>query len=322
MHQGRLRDTEELQMDFRIRQLQCFLTLADLLHYGRTARALYMSQPTITFQIKSLEESFGVRLFERSRQEVHLTPAGLAFRQYAQTIVDTVESAQRRLANLERRHHLRLSVSELGQEALPRVLRELSANHPDFDLQLSELNREQQIAALNEERIDAIFLVGDPHQPNLRFDLLREEAIVLLVPRNSDLARRESISVKEMDHHHLLASRVEDCSVGQPFLHRLFAPYGIVPRIVEAPHSHAAKFAYLAAGVGLFIGTPSMALTRPDVVALPFDEPLPAVRLGLVSIKSNPSPALTLFRSVVQDCFRDKKPPMPIPHTLPLEAIA
>ena len=309
-------------MDFRIRQLQCFLTLADLLHYGRTARTLYMSQPTITFQIKSLEESFGVKLFERSRQEVSLTPAGLAFRQYAQTIVDTVASAQRRLADLGRRHHLRLSCTELGQEALPQVLRELSSNHPDFDLQLFELNREQQIAALAEERIDAIFMVSDPCLADLRFDLLRDEAIVLIVPRQSPLAAQETVSVEELRHHNLLASRIEDCSVGQPFLHRMLAPYGIVPRIVEAPHSHAAKFAYLTAGAGLLIGTPSMAQTRPDVVALPFEEPLPIAHLGLVSLKTNLSPALTLFRSVVQHSFREKKHPLPMPQAMPLEATA
>lgn len=309
-------------MDFRIRQLQCFLTLADLLHYGRTARALYMSQPTITFQIKSLEESFGVKLFERSRQEVSLTPAGLAFRQYAQTIVDTVSTAQRRLADLGMRHHLRLSCTELGQEALPQVLRELSSNHPDFDLQLFELNREQQIAALTEERIDAIFMVSDPCLEHVRFDLLRDETIVLLVPRLSPLAARETVSVQELRRHNLLASRMEDCKVGQPFLHRMLSPYGIVPRIVEAPHSHAAKFAYLTAGAGLLLGTPSMAQHRPDVVALAFDEPLPVVHLGLVSLKHNPSPALTVFRSVVQQCFREKKLPMPVPQAMPLEAMA
>ena len=80
-------------MDFRIRQLQCFLTLSDLLNYGKTARALYMSQPTITFQIKSLEETFGVKLFERDRQQVRLTDAGCAFREYAQSIMDTVDAA-------------------------------------------------------------------------------------------------------------------------------------------------------------------------------------------------------------------------------------
>jgi DNA-binding transcriptional LysR family regulator len=80
-------------LDFRIRQLQCFLTLSDLLNYGRTARVLYMSQPTISFQIKSLEETFGVKLFVRDRQQVRLTDAGLAFREYARTIMDQVHAA-------------------------------------------------------------------------------------------------------------------------------------------------------------------------------------------------------------------------------------
>ncbi len=102
-------------MDFRIRQLQCFLTLADLLNYGKTARALYMSQPTISFQIKTLEESFGAKLFDRDRQRVRLTEAGLAFREYAQTIVDTVEAARERLGGLNSRLQLRLSCGPVGQ---------------------------------------------------------------------------------------------------------------------------------------------------------------------------------------------------------------
>lgn len=87
-------------MDFRIRQLRCFLTLSDLLHYGRTARALYMSQPTVSIQIKLLEETFGAQLFERDRQSVRLTPAGVAFREHARDILEQVEQAQRSLAIL------------------------------------------------------------------------------------------------------------------------------------------------------------------------------------------------------------------------------
>lgn len=89
-------------MDFRIRQLQCFLTLSRLLNYGKTARELYMSQPTITFQIKSLEETFGAKLFERDRQQVRLTDAGVAFREYAQSIIDTAHAARERLADLQK----------------------------------------------------------------------------------------------------------------------------------------------------------------------------------------------------------------------------
>src|ERR1700712_2581757 len=123
-------------MDFRIRQLQCFLTLSDLLNYGKTARALYMSQPTITFQIKSLEQAFGVKLFERDRQQVRLTDAGVAFRKYAQYIMDTVGAAQEYLNGLHTRLHLRVSCGPAGQYILlPAVIRKLAADFPDFELE-------------------------------------------------------------------------------------------------------------------------------------------------------------------------------------------
>jgi DNA-binding transcriptional LysR family regulator len=59
-----------------------------------------MTQPTITFQINSLEEAFGVKLFERDRQQVRLTDAGSAFRKYAQSIMDTVDAAHECLSGL------------------------------------------------------------------------------------------------------------------------------------------------------------------------------------------------------------------------------
>src|SRR5246127_115682 len=120
-------------LDFRIRQLQCFLTLSDLLNYGRTARALYTSQPTITFQIKSLEEAFGVKLFDRDRQQVRLTDAGYAFREYAQTIMDTVDAAQDCLSGLHTRLRLHVSCGPVGQFVLlPAAIRTLATDYPDF----------------------------------------------------------------------------------------------------------------------------------------------------------------------------------------------
>ena len=144
-------------MDFRMRQLQCFLTLSELLNYGKTARALYMSQPTISFQIKSLEEAFGVKLFDRDRQQVRLTDAGYAFREYARTIIDTVDAARECLGNLHKRLRLRVSCGPVGQYVLlPAVIRKLTAEHPEFELEVMELTTEQQMARMTEGNVDAL----------------------------------------------------------------------------------------------------------------------------------------------------------------------
>ncbi len=291
-------------MDFRIRQLQCFLTLSDLLNYGKTARALYMSQPTITFQIKSLEESFGVKLFERDRQQVRLTDAGYAFREFAQSIMDTVDAAQECMSGLHTRLRLRVSCGPVGQFILlPAVIRKLAAQYPEFELEVSELTTEQQMTRLPEGKVDALLMVNALPVKGLRFDPISKETLVAMVSRHSALAKEPAISVQELRHTSVIASRAKDCRFHQPFLHSLLAPFGITPRIVESPQSCSVQFAYAAAGEGIAIASASMAVCSfPDIVAIPFVEPLPALQLGLASMEANDSLAMTIFRKVVMEC--------------------
>ena len=291
-------------MDFRIRQLKCFLTLSDLLNYGKTARALYMSQPTITFQIKSLEESFGVKLFERDRQQVRLTDAGFAFREYAQSIMDSVDAAQECLSGLHARLRLRVSCGPVGQFVLlPAVVRALAEQYPKFELEVSELTTEQMMSRLPEGKMDALLMVSSLPIKGLRFDPICKETLVAMVSRRSPLAAGRHISVEDLRRTSVIASRTKDCRFHQPSLHSLLAPFGITPRIVESPQSCSVQFAYAAAGEGIAITTASMAICSfPDVVALPFTEPLPALQLGLASMESNESTAMTVFRKIVMQC--------------------
>jgi DNA-binding transcriptional LysR family regulator len=291
-------------MDFRIRQLQCFLTLSELLNYGKTARALYMSQPTITFQIKSLEESFGAKLFERDRQQVRLTDAGFAFREYAQAIIDTVDAARECLGDLHKRLHLRVSCGPVGQYVLlPAIIRQLAAEHPDFEMEVSELTTEQQMGRLPAGKVDALLMVGAMPVPGLRFDPICREPLVAVVSSEGPLSGRSSLSVQELREHGVIASRLKDCRFHQPFLHNLLAPYGITPRIVESPHSCSVQFAYAAAGEGIAVATASMAACSfPGVVFLPFEEQLPPLQLGLAGLETNERLAMKIFRQVVLEC--------------------
>jgi DNA-binding transcriptional LysR family regulator len=295
--------------------------LSDLLNYGKTARALYMSQPTITFQIKSLEEAFGVKLFERDRQQVRLTDAGFAFREYAQSIVDTVDAAQECLSNLHTRLRLRVSCGPVGQFILlPAVIRTLTARYPAFELEVSELTTEQQMTRLSEGKIDALLMVGALPVRGLAFDPICREALIAMVSRQSPLAQKRCISVEDLRHTSIVASRMKDCRYHQPYLHELLAPFGITPKIIESPQSCSVQFAYAASGEGIVITSASMGTCEfPHLVALPFLEPLPSIQLGLAALEANESTSMKIFREVVMDCVSSmldnssSRPALPAP---------
>jgi len=282
-------------MDFRLKQLQSFLTLAALLNYGKASQALYVSQPTLTFQIKSLEEALGVQLFERNRHRVSLTDAGVAFGDYAETILKTVAEAKARLVALQGRLHLRVSCGPVGQYVLlSSVLRSLAAYDADFHLELCELTTEEQMARLPTGGVDALFMVAALPIPGMRFEPISKERVVAMVSRHSPLARRGTISVNDLRDKKIIA---------QPYLRQLLEPFGIAPRILEVPYSCAVQLAYVGAGECTALVTASMMECGfPDVVAIPFAENLPEVQLGLAAMESNNSAALNIFRRVAVDC--------------------
>lgn len=294
-------------MDFRIRQLQCFLTLSDLLNYNKTARVLFMSQPAITFQIKSLEEAFGVKLFTRDRQQVRLTDAGVAFREYAQTIMDAVHSAHDCLSNLHTRLRLRVSCGPVGQFVLlPAVLRRLAAEHPEFELEIQDLTTEQQIARLPEGKVDMLLMVGALPIPGIVFDPIADEPLIAVLSTDSRLAAKPILSVEDLRDEPIIASRLKDCRFHQPWLHSVFAPFGITPRIVEATQNCTVQMAYTAAGEGISLAPQSMSLCMfPNVVARPFREKLPGLQLGMAAMRGSESRSMSIFRRIVMECAAD-----------------
>ena len=297
-------------MDFRIKQLQSFLALAETLHYGTTARALYMSQPTMTAQIKSLEETFGTRLFERDKRHVRLTESGQAFRVYAYRIMQTVDSARVRFTEMDKRQHLRISCGPWGQATLlPKILLELSRSHPAFELEVHELTTEQKMVQLRNGEVDALLMVRCLPIEGMEFEKIITRPMMAMVSRQTPWARKRSISIQDLRRVPIIAPHERDCSLRQRFLHSLFETYGIQPEIVAIPQSCQVQLAYVAAGKGVVVGAKCETLGgRRDVVAIPFKESLPAVELGLATLQSCDSIALTVFRKVLRSCTADLYP--------------
>ncbi|MBP0447074.1 LysR family transcriptional regulator [Roseomonas sp. SSH11] len=190
-----------------LRELQYLVALADHRNFRRAAEACLVSQPTLSTQIRKLEEELGVALFERAPRRVMLTPAGQ----------DAVARARRILAEMEgmREAARRLSRPEagtarlgvfptIGPYLLPEVMPQVRARFPQLQLLLTEEKSDQLLTRLREGRLDAAILAMPVHDPALHGEPLFKEPFLLAVPRQHALATRKSLRMEELSRYSLM----------------------------------------------------------------------------------------------------------------------
>src|ERR1700722_10569022 len=125
-----------------LRQIRSFLSIAETLHFGRSAELIHLSQPALSLQIRALEEEVGVRLFERNRRKTTLTAAGSAFRDDAAAALSPLEQAIRR-ASLSLSGNLLLLpigfVSTVRSEIEPNIVRQFGKSNPEVEFSLRNI---------------------------------------------------------------------------------------------------------------------------------------------------------------------------------------
>ena len=131
--------------------LRSFVAVAEELHFGRAAARVHIVQPALSRQIRALEEELGVRLFERDRRRVALTPAGAVFLEEARSLLEqvarAVEAAQR--ADRGELGSLRIGyVPAMVSTGLPEMVRRFRERYPDVDVQLQEMTPAMQVESL------------------------------------------------------------------------------------------------------------------------------------------------------------------------------
>jgi LysR family hydrogen peroxide-inducible transcriptional activator len=144
-----------------LRDLQYFIQLADLKHFRKTAEVCFVSQPTLSMQIKKLEDELEVTLFERQKKQVLLTRAGQELLTYAQSIVNTVSAMKQAAHTLN--HPLSGSITlsaieSLAPYLLPHVMPALSKKFPNIQWRLQEGKTDQLLNQLHKGDIDAALL--------------------------------------------------------------------------------------------------------------------------------------------------------------------
>lgn len=174
-----------------LRDLSYLVAVADHRHFGRAAEACFVSQPTLSTQIRKLEAELGVELIERSPRHVMLTEAGERVVERARVIVresDNIREIARRTTDPES-GSLRLGLfPTLGPYLLPHVVPAIRARFPRLELLLVEEKTEEVLQRLRDGKLDAALLATPVHDDQLHEELLFSEDFVLAVPAAHPLA--------------------------------------------------------------------------------------------------------------------------------------
>ncbi|HEY8048802.1 MAG TPA: LysR family transcriptional regulator [Ramlibacter sp.] len=180
-----------------------FLAVAEELHFGRAALRLHITQPPLTQAIALLEERLGVRLFDRTKRVVKLTPAGTALVPQARDLLARAATlpAHARAAAHGETGRLRLAfVSTVGFGLLPRWVRGFRAQHPGVEFELIEATGDVQLAAFERGDIDAGFIIHSPGfvPPGMHHLRVGREALVAAIPEPHPLARARSLRLEAL----------------------------------------------------------------------------------------------------------------------------
>ena len=177
--------------------MQYFVTVAEELHFGRAAVRLHIAQPSLSHQIRRLEQQLGVTLLERTSRRVSLTSAGEVLLSEGRRLLQQAERAVRatRMAASEQ-----LVVGFAGSAAsllLPQVMRAFGELHPAIDVVVRELLLDQSAEIAN-GRVDVAFTRLLPGQADLRIEVLAREPRVVVLPAAHPLAAHEAVRFADL----------------------------------------------------------------------------------------------------------------------------
>ena len=275
-----------------LRDLQYLVALAELRHFGKAADACFVSQPTLSMQIRKLEEELGVALFERAPRKVMPTPAGQDMAIRARRVLAEVEQmkeAARRRRDPEA-GTLRLGVfPTLGPYLLPHVVPPLRERFPLLQLLLVEEKSDVLLERLRGGQLDAALLALPVNDEQLHAQFMFEEPFVLAAPAQHPLAQRASLTMEALSDETLLLLEDGHCLRDQALdVCRLS---GAQEKAGFRATSLETLRQMVAAGAGVTL-LPALAVHAPlaqppNMRLVPFDDPPPSRRIALVWRKSS-----------------------------------
>lgn len=269
-----------------IKSLAMFNHLAQSLHFGQTAQAMFITPSTLSRAIQRLEQSVGTRLFERNNREVSLTHSGRLFLTFSTETLANWQALQSDLAQQEQQLSGELSVYcsvTAAHSHLPTMLNSYRALHPQVDIKLVTGDPALSINKVLEGQTDVAISIQTPQMhSDIKFKAIDKVPLVLIVPKSLGITRLKQI---KWSQHKII---MPESGPSKRIVHHWFAEHNIRPTVYASVGGNEAIVSMVALGFGIGI-VPTIVLNNSSLLnqvsAITIDD-IESYQIGLCCLKA------------------------------------
>lgn len=287
-----------------LRHLRYFVAVAEMENVSRAAmQRLHVSQPSLSRQIRDLEDEMGVQLLERTAKSVRLTYAGRAFLDEARAILKHTDDAVGKVRAIAGKCETDLHVGDwplATGRIMPALLRVYQKTMPNVKVKVHDWPVEKNIAGVRDGRLHlAIILppLKSSALEDLRFEPLFTARVCLAVSADHRLARKRSVSLADAAREPFIGLMLEEYPRYKEYLDAIFARVNDKPRVVEEHDGWSGVFSAVSAGTGVALTSEAFNYAAlNDRIKLVRLTPEPKrVAIGIITRKAKVDPTTDKF---------------------------
>lgn len=304
-------------------QMRCFLTLADLLNFTRTAEVLNMSQPALSKMISGIEDEVGVPLVQRTKRSVVLTNAGQVLCRYFKQILseyhEGIEQAVSADLGLRGSVHIGFS-STLVADLLPQLVHQMSVDFPEVGVELYDGTQVELMQMLNMDELDIVF--GDSFALDSYDNLIKKaidtDKLGVLFHESHPFAKRKAIALEELHHEKLLvAGRLMQSpsspSTTNSIINSVLYRNGLLPRITQVARTVSNMIVMVDCGIGVALVPSRMLAHAPKTVQFrpvicEADNPFSDIAISILAVwkQELKNPCITNVTDTIDAILKEK----------------
>lgn len=294
-----------------LRHLRYFVAVAEMENVSRAAmQRLHVSQPSLSRQIRDLEDEIGVQLLERTAKSVKLTEAGRAFLNEARAILKHTDEAVAKVRAIAGKGETELHIGDwplATGRIMPALLRAYQQAMPGVKVKVHDWAVEKNIAGVRDGRLQVAIILPPLKTTaldELRFEPLFAGRVCLAVSCDHPFAARRSVSLADAAREPFIGLTREDYPRYLEYLNAIFARVNDKPRLVEEHDGWSGVFSSVGAGVGVALTSDAFNYAFDDRMKLVRLTPEPKrVEVGIITRKGKLSPAAQKFCQCAKEAF-------------------